>query len=383
MNPFFTLIKIALGEADRFDAPPTEEEWTEMFNEAQRQALMGVAFSGVERLPEEQRPPKDLLIRWFTVVSRMEDMNRHVNRRSVQVAVRFGQDGFLGCILKGQGNATMYPNPLRRQSGDIDIWLLPKDELGRDDFTWEQNREIISEYVLRILKARGEVEDRTIKYHHIEFPVLKDVAVEVHFFPMFMQNHWNIRNLLKFFKQMKDEVFRNKVELPEGAGEICMPTAKFNAVYQLTHVFVHFIIEGIGLRHFVDYYYVLRNLKAEDKAFVVSWLKKIGLFGFSRAVMYVLKEALGMDEKYLISDPHEKRGKVLISEILAGGNFGKYETRYWANTEGFMNKNWQKIKRNAHFTMSYPSELLAEPFFRMYHYWWGKRFQKRIMDRIK
>ncbi len=383
MNPFFTLIKIALGEADRFDAPPTEEEWTEMFNEAQRQALLGVAFSGVERLPEEQCPPKDLLIRWFTVVSRMEDMNRHVNRRSVQVEERFGQDGFLGCILKGQGNATMYPNPLRRQSGDIDIWLLPKDELGRDDFTWEQNREIISEYVLRILKARGEVEERAIKYHHIEFPVLKDVAVEVHFFPMFMQNHWNIQNLLRFFKQTKDEVFRNRVELPEGAGEICMPTAKFNAVYQLTHVFVHFIIEGIGLRHFLDYYYVLKNLNQEDKPFVVKWLKKIGLFGFSRAVMYVLKEALGMDEKYLISDPHEKRGKVLVSEILAGGNFGKYETRYWANTEGFMNKNWQKIKRNAHFTMSYPSELLAEPFFRMYHFWWGKRFQKRIMDRIK
>ena len=383
MNPFFTLIKIALGESDRFDLSPTADEWTEMFNEAQRQALCGVAFSAVERLPAEQRPPKGLIMTWFTIVSRLEDMNRHLNRRSVQVTERFLQDGFLGCVLKGQGNATMYPNPLRRQCGDIDIWLLPKEQLGSDDFTWEKNREIISEYVLRILTKQGKITDRMIKYHHIEFPVLKDVEVEVHFFPMFMQNHWNIRNLLKFFKEMKDEVFRNKVELPEGAGEICIPTAKFNAVYQLTHVFVHFIIEGIGLRHFVDYYYVLRNLKAEDKAFVARWLKKIGLFGFSRAVMYVLKEALGMDEKYLISDPHEKRGKVLISEILAGGNFGKYETRYWTNTEGFMSKNWQKIKRNAHFTMSYPSELLAEPFFRMYHFWWGKRFQNKIMNRIK
>ena len=383
MNKFFELVQIALGEKEHFDEVPTEEEWSEMFKETQRQALTGVTFMGLERLPEDQRPTKALILQWYTIVARLEDMNRHLNKRSFQVQQRFLQDGFLGCILKGQGNAMMYPNPLRRQCGDIDIWLLPKDQLGNNDFTWEKNREIISEYVIRILQKQGNVPDRSIKYHHIEFPVLKDVEVEVHFFPMFMQNHWNIQNLLKFFKITKDEVFSNYVELPEGAGKICMPTAKFNAVYQLTHIFVHFIIEGIGLRHFVDYYYVMKNLKEEDKPFVVKHLKKISLYGFSKSVMYVLKESLGLEDKYLISEPDEKRGKVLISEILAGGNFGHYETRYWKSDGGFVNKNWQKIKRNAHFTFSYPSELLSEPVFRMYHYWWGKRFQHKIIKKIE
>lgn len=383
MNKFFELIQISLGCKERFDDAPDDEDWQNMFNEAQRQTLCGVAFSGVEKLPAEQRPSKSLKLQWYMITNKIEDMNRHLNRRSVQVEERFLQDGFLGCVLKGQGNAVMYPNPLRRQCGDIDIWLLPKEQLGNEDFSWKSNRERIAQYILEIRSKKEKIPERAIKYHHIDFPVLSDVEIEVHFVPMYMQNPLGRKRLLQFFKEMKDEVFRNRVELPEGAGEICMPTAKFNAVYQLTHVFVHFIIEGIGLRHFVDYYYVLKNLKAEDKAFVAGWLKKIGLYGFSRAVMYVLREALGMEEKFLISEPHEKRGKVLISEILAGGNFGKYETRYWANTEGFMSKNWQKIKRNAHFTMSYPSELLAEPFFRMYHYWWGKRFQRKIMDRIK
>lgn len=382
MNKFFELIQISLGSKGKFEEAPSENDWNEIFKEAQRQALIGLAFCGIEKLPETQKPPKGVIINWFLIVSKIEEQNRHLNKRSVQVSQRFLQDGFLGCILKGQGNAVMYDYPFRRHSGDIDIWLLPKEQIGKKDINLKKNREIISEYVLRILSKRGKIEKRMIKYHHIEFPVLKDVEVEVHFFPMFMQNHWNIKNLMRFFSMMKDEVFSNYVELPEEAGKICVPPARFNAVYQLTHIFVHFIIEGIGLRHFVDYYYVLKNLKEKDKPFVVKHLKKIGLYGFSKAVMFVLKEALGMEEKYLISKPHEKRGKVLISEILAGGNFGQYETRYWKEDGGFLNKNWEKLKRNAHFTFSYPSELIAEPFFRIYHYWWGKNFQKKILKRI-
>jgi hypothetical protein len=50
----------------------------------------------------------------------------------------------------------------------------------------------------------------------------------------------------------------NEVELPECAGNVDVPTAEFNAVFQMAHIMMHFFIEGIGLRHFVDYYYVLK-----------------------------------------------------------------------------------------------------------------------------
>lgn len=382
MNKFIDLIQVALGHKETLDATPTADEWNDIFTDAQRQALCGIAFSGVERLPKAQRPSKEMILNWYMIVSKIEEKNRHINTRSVQVQAQFQKDGFLGCVLKGQGNAVMYPAPLRRQCGDIDIWLLPKEQLGKPGTDLKKNREIIAEYVMRILQKRNLIEDRCIKYHHIEFPVLKDVEIEVHFFPMFMQSHRNRKHLLEFFTTMKDEVFSNQVELPERSGQICVPTPRFNAVYQLTHIFVHFIIEGIGLRHFIDYYYVLRNLAPEDKPFVVHWLKRINMYGFSRAVMYVMREVLGLDEQYLFSPPDVKKGKVLLSEIFHGGNFGKYETRYWTEDSGFVSKNWQKLKRNAHFFTSYTSELMAEPVFRLYHYWWGKRFQNKIMRKI-
>ena len=32
-------------------------------------------------------------------------------------------EGFANCILKGQGNALLYPDPYMRTPGDIDIYL--------------------------------------------------------------------------------------------------------------------------------------------------------------------------------------------------------------------------------------------------------------------
>ena len=32
-------------------------------------------------------------------------------------------DGLRCCILKGQENALMYPNPYSRTPGDIDVWI--------------------------------------------------------------------------------------------------------------------------------------------------------------------------------------------------------------------------------------------------------------------
>ena len=45
---------------------------------------------------------------------------------------------------------------------------------------------------------------------------------------------------------------------------------------------------------------------------------------FARAVMYVLHEALGLSEEKMIAPMDDKRGKLLLSEILNGGNFGKH-----------------------------------------------------------
>jgi len=59
---FFELLQIAIGRRMEFSQAPTEEEWRGLFQLAKKQAMVGIAFLGVEKLPKELRPPKAVLV---------------------------------------------------------------------------------------------------------------------------------------------------------------------------------------------------------------------------------------------------------------------------------------------------------------------------------
>ena len=140
--------------------------------------------------------------------------------------------------------------------------------------------------------------------------------------------------------------------------------------------------EGIGLRQLFDYYFVdvkwhtdLTNLT--DLAALQRDLKWLGLWKFAGAVMYVLHEALGLSEENMIVPMDEKRGKLLLSEILNGGNFGQHFTKYgYFTQQGMAKKYFLKIWRNMHFVRYYPAEALCEPLFRTWHFFWRMKNKK-------
>ena len=115
---------------------------------------------------------------------------------------------------------------------------------------------------------------------------------------------------------------------------------------------------------------MLKNLPEEDREYVVKMLKEINMYKFTQAVMYVEKNLLGLDKKYIFIPIDEENGRILAKEIFFSGNFGQHETRFWKKGGGFVDKQWQKIKRNSRFLLTYPSEEISEPFFRAYHFLW-------------
>ena len=96
-------------------------------------------------------------------------------------------------------------------------------------------------------------------------------------------------------------------------------------------------------------------------------LKYLNLYIFAGAVMYIMKEVLGIEEKYLIVPVDERRGKTLLQEILKGGNFGHYSGLDQKNA---LTKYFQKTWRNMKLVREYPAEALCEPVFRTWHYFW-------------
>ncbi len=339
---------------------PSITDWDALFLFMKQQALLGVGFCGVERMKAEGADvPKAMLLKWYAVSERVRTRNERLNRRTREVVAMLEESGFRCCVLKGQGNAVMYPNPGMRTSGDIDVWV---------DGTREEVMAFVKE---RLLKA-------DMRFHHVEFPAFKDVPVELHFMPVSMNNPLYNRRMQRWFEERKDEQMQNWVELPEGAGKIPVPIWEFNIVYQLSHMMHHFFDEGIGLRQLMDYYYLLRTTdnrqqttdsrrRTTDNRSMVDTLRHLNLYHFAGAVMWVLHEVMGLEECLFIVPADERRGKLLLEEILKGGNFGKYSG---LTNHGMGTKYFLKIKRNLRFVRAYPAEALCEPVFRTWHFFW-------------
>ena len=247
MNDIFVILQYCLGYKGNISNVVASIDWQKLYSFVSKQALLGLCFDGIERLgkeyPEElKRNPigRELLMNWMGNAQQIRRQNVKVNGVVAKLYSKFRKDGLRCCILKGQGNALMYPNPYSRTPGDMDVWV-------------NASREEITEYAKRHFKLEDD-----IRFHHLETS-FDGVPVELHFFPGIMNNPIYNARLQKWFKRKVDLQCSNVVSLPDGIGEIAIPTTAFNVIYQLTHLYHHFFDEGIGMRQIIDYYYVVNN----------------------------------------------------------------------------------------------------------------------------
>lgn len=198
------------------------------------------------------------------------------------------------------GIAQIYPNPNRRQCGDIDIWVNGgiKEIVG-----W----------------LRENYQTGIVIWHHIDAEIFGDVLTEIHYHPCWLYNPFCNKRLQKWFESQKQQ----QMVIDKRLG-FAYPTVGFNAIYSLVHLYHHLIEEGIGIRHLMDYYYIVMALSADDKRILEGELKRFGLFRLAEAVMWVLGKVCALKPEYMIANPNEKEGKFLFDEILRGGNFGHH-----------------------------------------------------------
>ena len=436
---FFDFLRFCIGSAKEIPDSLKEADWKELYAIAKKQCLVGILFDGIKKLPAEHvGMEKELLLQWMAESQMLEKANVRLNDAAILVSEWFRKKGFRTCILKGQGNALMYPNPYSRAPGDIDIWVEGGD------------KRIIS--FVRSISPHEKA-----CYHHIEFPSYKGVEVEVHYRPSFLLCFWHNRKLQKYYERVKEEQFSHRVMLG-GQGEIAIPTVEFNIIFQLTHIYSHLMNEGIGLRQLVDYYYVLCDfykvyqnfskthpssltLKGGSTAFpkplspqgtgdvtapprrseplrskvggpskvspdragwdrlsiegdnsagsttavtssastaldvVQKELKELGLWKFAGGIMYIMQEVFGMPASRLIVPPNEKYGKFVLNEVLEAGNFGKHDERIRFGRSQ-LGHNLQRVYRDMRLVRYFSAEALCEPLFRTWHFFWRMKNKK-------
>lgn len=358
VDAFFRLLRIAIGKESCLSFSPTAEGWMGIFTMTQQQTLVGVMFVGIERLPVEQRPPRQILLQWYAMTERIKQTNRLLNQRAVETVAYFQKEGFESCVLKGQGVATCYPQPLLRTSGDIDIWL-------------DGGHKRIHDF------ARSKVGLQGLTYHHLHYPLFEETEVEVHITPGNLSSPPLNRKLQRYFKEAFNSQTFHRVVLPEGVGEITVPDVEFNLFYLLLHMYKHLTGQGIGLRQMMDYYYALQQpISDEARTRVVLRIREYKMMRFARATMYVMRKVFGLDEAYMLVAPDEKSGRFLLDEIMLAGNFGKYDSRLKRKRK---ETPWYRLvrsmKRNIRFLRYYPNEIFWDPIFRTWQFFWrmGKK----------
>lgn len=360
-DKYIDFLKFSIDDSASVPACVADLDWMGMLNFASEQSIVGVLFHGIQKLDHQgPRPDKYTIINWFSAAEQVKATNMTLNRDAAAITYRLWKDGFKGCLLKGQGNALMYPDPYMRQSGDIDLWL-DKDRLE------------ILKYV------RKFTPDTELNYHHVEFPVLKDSDVEIHYTPSFCGNLYYDRRLQRYFASVKKKQYTTLVDLPGNAGKVCVPTDDFNRIFQLSHIMHHFFFEGIGLRQMIDYYYLLkRGFSDKERDEFIRVVKYTNMYKFAGAVMYVM-EKIGLDRRFMPVEPNMKVGSLLFTEVMRAGNFGFTDKKYQFGDKSRLGQFVLECFRNMHFAVYFPAEtIFGRPIWRVWHQFFKWKIRKQL-----
>ena len=109
-NLFYELIQVAIGRRVSLSRVPSAKDWSRLYALAEKQAVAGVCFCGVQRLPEEQRAclPDSLKMHWLALSAQTQARNDLMNRKCVEVQRMIVEKGYRSCIIKGQSNHMSY-----------------------------------------------------------------------------------------------------------------------------------------------------------------------------------------------------------------------------------------------------------------------------------
>lgn len=393
-NLFFELLRVAIGTEGALSRVPSPQEWKALYDMAKKQSLVGICFAGLQRLGADADSGFSKLgltemqyLTWMGMAAKIQQRNEVVNRQCVELCQGMEKEGFRACVLKGQGTAALYraydnDNESEegrrsgessksqtegaiglchlRQSGDIDVWVMPQDVRAISE-----SRKRVNELVHRYFP------DEEGAFMHIGFPVYKATEVEVHYVPTMDGRPKVNKRFERMFEEQQDACFGNVNTLG-----FAVPVADVNVLFNLHHIKRHFINEGIGLRHVLDLYFVLKALGCENSDHGENLRQRIdelGMKKFFSGMLWVMQEVLFNDNdeddenlaskencnqnaqtsrsvgtnaclcKNLKIEPDERLGRFILQEIMQGGNFGHHDERLkGVNEMGFW-KRWKQF----------------------------------------
>lgn len=367
---FFALLRAGLfgKPADcRLFLHLEKREWEEVYRLSVEQAVTGVVWDGLLTLPKEQQPHKSLWYKWLGRVLRIEKENEQLNEMLPVVlkllsgiGLPLGEREVPVALLKGQGTAALYRNPLRRIPGDIDVYAgdcygTLEQFLQRDESPFE--------------RVGCSTKHTTYLYAGVSVENHRYVAL---FFCPWLT--WRLRRLVRewFPKELKVR----EIAVPGiGKSEVWVAPAWFEALFAVIHFRAHLHLEGVGWRQLCDWWLIRCQLSLEGEASEQRFryergLRLLGLVRMEEVMEEVFEKLLLRNERPESLSPWARK---VCKEMAEGGNFGHHaadahdHSHAWQ--KGFWRTLWNlwlhDVSRSVRFFYLFPGEAVFSPFFRI------------------
>ena len=300
-SPFLYVLKAGLWgflpEAP-FPSGLADSDWGALLKQARAHAVDALISDGAGLLPEELRPPFQILAPLAMEVDSIESGNQRVNAVLKMMAAFWKKEGVAAVLLKGQGMARLYAKPEHRTPGDID-WYFP----GKENF----------ERALALVKTKGIVPeiDGDGDFHYN----VNGVVVEHH-------KRWC--DVSSPFKQGCVAKIEREFGYSRGP-DYTVPAPLTNLIQLNAHILKHVLVMGVGWRQLCDlalatkHYCGQYSMEEYKKA-----VNELGLMRWSRLLYGVLAKYLGTDCAWMPVAPLANRDVVRLADlIMRCGNFGR------------------------------------------------------------
>lgn len=346
-QPLLELLSLSIGCGIGFE-PLDDSAWKDLFMQAREQAVLGITMQGLDALPRTEGAPLKIYGSWALASETIEARSLDRQKLARSIYGLFSSAGLPCCVLKGPSVARFYPQPLRRQSGDIDIWV----PAGRKQ-------------LLSFLRGRCKV--GAVVYHHCECDISgKPGEVEVHFTPSWMNSPRLNKRLQRYFAKSAAA----ETACPDPELGFCVTSPQFSFVFGIVHFWRHMLDEGIGLRHLADLYYTALSIPPQSYEEISGQLRDLGLYRLSCALAGALALAFGLSASSLPVPPDTVQGTILLQDMLLSGNFGRSDKALQAQTGSRCEAALAKFRRSMRYMHFCPSDVLCAPLFKLWQFVW-------------
>lgn len=361
-SSFLTLVRSGIGTSKDANIP-NDVDWNRLKVLAEKHGLSAVVLDGIERLPEQQRPPKVFLLEWIGETLQGYDYRYELYCRAIaEMAGTYKSHGFKMMVLKGYACSLDWPKPEHRPCGDIDIWQFGKQKEA--DALLEAERPVQAAQGVQEFKV-----DRS-HHHHTVF-YWRDFMVENHYDFINVHHHKSNREMENIFKELaSDDSYYIEIN-----GEcVYLPSPNLHALFLLRHMMAHFAAEQITLRHVLDWgFFVKAHTNEIDWPWLVGIINQYGMtpaynifnaicvedLGFDASIFPEVQTNLSMKDKVLkeIIEPEYGVGipKRLVPRLLF--KFRRWKGSAWKHELCYNDGMWSAFWRGVWGHLLKPSSI--------------------------